>query len=151
MDNFRIDITSEGQEQLAAAMSLAFGRFRQAVGYAIREPVAAERYAFDDDDLQKKHGWMLKEKSSASPKRLVFYWSDYQNREDVVALPFKMDAAGAADFATRWLAELDYGKQPDHDGDNEKGWRLYCEGWGHVDGDSSAFVAVAPAWAMYGK
>lgn len=49
------------------------------------------------------------------------------------------------------IAHADYGRQPDHDGDNEKGWRLYNETWGMVGGDHSAFAAVEPAWAMYGK
>ena len=151
MDNFHIDITSEGQAALTTAMSLAFGQYRNAVAYAIREAVAGEAYKFDDDDLQKKHGWMLRQKTRAKPKRLIFFWSDYEKVADSVKLPFKLDAAGAADFASRWLAELDYGSEPDHDGDNGKGWRLYCESWGHVDDHSSAFIAVAPAWAMYGK
>ena len=57
----------------------------------------------------------------------------------------------AADFAVGWLEHADYGREPDHGGDNGKGWRLYCEDWGHVDHDHYAFAAVQPVWAMYGK
>jgi hypothetical protein len=151
MDNFHIDITSEGRSALATAMSLAFGKYHSAVAYAIREAVAGEKHKFEDDALQEKYGWMLGPKTQGKPKRLIFFWSDSETVSDRIALPFKLDATGAADFAIRWLGELDYGRQPDHDGDNEKGWRLYCEGWGHVDGHWGAFVAIAPAWAMYGK
>ena len=57
----------------------------------------------------------------------------------------------AADFAAGWLGHANYGNAPDHDGDNGKGWRLYCEGCGYVDNDHYAFAAVQPVWAMYGK
>jgi hypothetical protein len=82
-------------------------------------------------------------------KGLIFY--QYESSTRMIPLPFKLDAAGAADFATRWLAEQDYGREPDHDGDNGKGFRIYNEAWGHVDGEYQAFVAVKPVWAMYGK
>ncbi len=147
MDNFRVDITSEGD--LAPAMALAFSGHRHATGYAVREPVVGARWP-DDECAKHPHLWRSW-KTEPRPRRLVFYWSNSERRADIVALPFKLDAVGAADFARRWLAEEDFGNEPDHDGDNGKGWRIYNEGWGHVDGDWSAFVAVAPAWAMYGK
>lgn len=81
--------------------------------------------------------------------RLIFYWSN--TSKQATPLPFPMTLAQAADFANGWLEHADYGHEPDHDGDNGKGWRLYCESWGHVAGDHYAFVAVEPAWAMYGK
>lgn len=85
---------------------------------------------------------------SADKKKLVLYWGDSPR---ATKLPFPMSLDEAADFAAGWLKHADYGREPDHDGDNGKGWRLYCEGWGHVDGDHCAFAAVQPVWAMYGK
>jgi len=38
----------------------------------------------------------------------------------------------------------------DHDGENEAGWRVYCEDWGHVGG-YSAFCAVKPVYLWLGK
>ena len=119
MDNFHIDITSEGS--LEPAMRIAFGA-KSAVGYRV----------------------------VADTHMMVLYWS-LSGTKGVTSLPFKMDAKGAADFVSRWLAEQDYGPQPDHDGDNGKGWRLFNETWGHVGGEWQAFVAVRPCWAMYGK
>lgn len=118
MDNFHIDITSEGDAQLREALDIAFGSKRQAIGYQI------------------KGG------------KLVFFWTEHK---DATKLPFKMDAKRATDFAVAWLSEADYGEEPDHDGDNGKGWRVYNESWGHVNGLWQAFVAVEPVWAMYGK
>lgn len=120
MDNFHIDITSQGD--ITPAMKIAFEN---------RHTSGAVAYLVHPE------------------KGLIFFWSA---ADDAAAkLPFKLDAVGAADFATRWLAEQDYGRKPDHDGDNERGWRLYNESWGMVDGFTYAFVAVRPAWAMYGK
>lgn len=84
-------------------------------------------------------------------KGLVFFWYEDRSAPGYTALPFKMDHAGMADFAFRWLAEADYGREPDHDGDNERGWRLYTEGWGRIGSWDGSFVAVKPAWAMFGK
>lgn len=132
MDNFRIDIMSEGAIQ--PAMTLAFGQWHTsgATHYAVRSASPAE------------------DRRLARSQRMVLFWTK-PSAADAIPFPFKMDAVGAADFATRWLAQADYGHKPDHDGDNGRGWRLYNECWGHVDDDSAAFVAIAPAWAMYGK
>lgn len=81
-------------------------------------------------------------------KGLVFYWSDSLR---AIKLPFPMTLEQAAYFAAGWLDHADYGREPDHDGDNSKGWRLYTEDWGHVDGEWETFVAVQPKWAMHGK
>lgn len=134
MDNFRIDITCNNETALLKAFEIAFTQYKAATHYVVRGDPPTERA-----------DW------SGHPKgrRLIFMWSD--GVEDAVALPFKLDAVGACDFARRWLAEADYGKQPDHDGSNSKGWRVYNEAWGHVEDVRRAIVAVAPAWAMHGK
>jgi hypothetical protein len=80
---------------------------------------------------------------------LCFLWSLYEKRSGTVAFPFKCNAEAAADFARRWLAEADYGRQPDHDGDNEKGWHVYNDAWGQVAGMHGSIVAVKPDWQMY--
>lgn len=126
MDNFRIQITAHGDKTLKDAIALAFNadKTQLTTHYAVRE-------------------------SKEGPKHLVFFWTG--GGKDAVQMAFKLDAEGAADFARRWLAEAEYGEQPDHDGDNEKGWTVYNEAWGHVDGEWQAIIAVQPTWAMYGK
>ena len=39
----------------------------------------------------------------------------------------------------------------DHDGHNERGWRVYCEDWGHIGDDHYAICAIVPAYIWYGK
>lgn len=81
-------------------------------------------------------------------KKMVLYWSV---SERATKLPYPMTFEQAANFVLGWLAHADYGPEPDHDGDNGKGWRLYNEAWGQVDGEWQAFAAIEPCWAMYGK
>ena len=81
-------------------------------------------------------------------KGLILYWSE---SERATKLPFPMTLQQAADFASGWLEHADYGSEPDHDGDNGKGWRLYTESCGHVGGEWQALAAIQPMWAMYGK
>jgi hypothetical protein len=168
VDNFRFDMTHEGLAGLSSAIALVWNarglvmppnprpEYKKpgATHYAIRPAFDGERE--DTPEGSPKHFRPpFKYGREPKPLRLVFYDNRYKSSEpeggDQTALPFTLDAAGAADFAARWLAEADYGKQPDHDGDNGRGWRLYNESWGHVDGHFSAIIAVAPNWAMYGK
>lgn len=121
MDNFRVDITSEGKESLKTALGL----FRRKVtGYSIGEGSVAPR------------------------KRLVLYWGP---SEAATPLPVALSLEQAADLAVAWLEAADYGAKPQHEGSNGKGFRLYCEAWGQIDGDSFAFAALEPVWAIYGK
>src|SRR6266853_1628044 len=110
MDNFHIDITSEGD--LTKAMQIAFTHYNRAVAY----------------EVDKEKG-------------LIFFWSDNPDAmtAGVVKLPFKLDAIGAADFASHRLAKADYGTEPDHDGDNGHGWRVYNESWGRIEGRTYSF------------
>ncbi len=96
--------------------------------------------------------WWLQRAWNGAGLGLIFFWNtEHERHPELHDLPFGMDAIGAADFARLWLAEQNYGNEPDHDGDNGKGWRLYNEAWGRVGGHTYSFVAIKPAWAMYGK
>lgn len=122
MDNFLFDVTCRGEEPFNVAMQLAFGE------------ATATAYVVDPE------------------KGLIFLWSPPERKEpSVLPLPFRMDALSAAHFAGRWLAQTEFPRQPDHDGDNRKGWRVYNEAWGHVGSYHYAIIAVQPAWAMLGK
>lgn len=153
MDNFGLDVVAEGRASLLRALELAFahnGAGGPVSHYAVREPFEGEKYPEGTHPANMVGKWRYGQEPK--PRRLIFFWSKPESsQENVVALPFKLDAEGACDFAMRWLAEAEYGREPDHDGDNGKGWRAYVEGWGHVDGSHYAVVAISPAWACYGK
>ena len=143
MDNFQIDITAEGKSSLLRAMEIAFAHNapgKSAKSYRIMN-LASVPYAEIPKDLEGK-------------KAFVFRWTEKEPRkehDDISDFPFNLDAEGAADFAFRWLQEQDFGPQPDHDGHNNKGWRIYTGFWGHVMDERYAICAVIPWWACYGK
>lgn len=82
-------------------------------------------------------------------KGMILYWSKC---DGVIEFPYVMNEQGVIDFVFGWVEATPVGTgRPDHDGDNDKGFRVYCESWGHVGGYWQAFVAIEPIWAMYGK
>ena len=127
MDNARLDIINNGEETFRLAMQIAFAQYSKAKWYAVHP----------------KLGFILA-------------WHK-PDREELQAqpLPYEMSFEQATVFVWGWLksdaASKQRGGQPDHDGDNGAGWRVYNEAWGHVGGDHYSFVAIQPIWAMYGK
>mgnify|MGYP001008776684 CR=1 FL=1 len=122
MDNFQILVQSAGKEDFKLAMKIAFGSRKKAIGFRVTES-----------------------------KGLILYWSKTEKKE-FQALPYEMDCDQAIEFCWGWVqANKPKNAQPDHDGDNDKGFIVYNESWGHVDGDWQAFVAIDVIWAMYGK
>ena len=80
---------------------------------------------------------------------LTFYWHFVTG---ATAFPFKMDAEGAADFARRWLHELDhsdYGREPDLDGDCGRGFCITNA----PDNDTKFYsvVSIKPEWVEFHK
>ncbi|MDR9781847.1 hypothetical protein [Rhizobium redzepovicii] len=138
MDNFHIDITAEGKTSLQKAIEIAFAHNapgRKAESYSV---VTLAKTVVND----LPHG--LDGKTA-----LILRWSGAEKQLGAVNL--KLDVEGAVDFATRWLAEQNFGREPDHDGDNGRGWRVFVGAWGHVGGDHYAILGIVPSWAMYGK
>lgn len=87
----------------------------------------------------------------STPKKLTFAWHTSAG-EGFAPFVTPINAEQAIEIVKSWSAEVaDYGVQPDHDGENDKSWRIFCEGWGHVDHNHYAFAAVEPYWAQYGK
>ncbi len=122
MDNFEISIQSTGKADFALAMQIAFGQHKTAVGFRVTEE-----------------------------KGLILYWSKSE-KKDFSLFPYSMNHSQATEYCWGWVeATKPKGGQPDHDGDNDKGFIVYNESWGHVDGDWQAFVAIGVIWAMYGK
>lgn len=117
MDNFKLDVTSEGDETLKTVLAL------------FRKKMAGYR-------------------EDTTGNRLILYWVA---SEKSVKLPFQMELDQAASFVSGWLKQADYGTEPDLDGDVGRGWRIYCESWGHVGGEWQAYAAIEPVWALYGK
>lgn len=79
----------------------------------------------------------------------VLYWS---HAEGIHQFPVPLkNVETLVGFVRDWLELQDYGAQPDHDGSNSKGFTVYNESWGHVNGQWQAFVAIKPEWMIHGK
>jgi hypothetical protein len=130
MDNFQVDVTYEGRAAFDKLLAIVMRH--KAVAYAVHPSLG-----------------------------MVLFWhNDPANPQIVragpatvpaVPLPYPMDAAATSAFVWGWLETVPRGREPDHDGSNGKGWRVYNEAWGHVGDNHYAIIAVQPAWAMYGK
>lgn len=92
----------------------------------------------------KVKGWRVDKEGA----RLVLYWAESPKAQ---TLPAPLDGDAIVTFVKAWLDAVSYGAQPDHDGDNSKGARVYNEAWGHIDREWQAFVAIEPVWLMHGK
>lgn len=107
-------------------------------------------------DLEKgrKGAWEAsKEPSGPRGDRLAFFWSTPKGEINDAAHPFivKPSNLTLALMIDAWLTETEFPQQPDHDGSNSRGWRIYNETWGHVEGSFYGCFAVEPRWQMHGK
>lgn len=125
MDNFTIDVTWEGEKTFRTILELVMKQ----------KSAKVTHYAVAPD-----YG-------------MILFWTEPgRGAKDIAQkMPYAMDTAAAIDFVWNWLKTADYGDQPDHDGSNGRGWRIFNEAWGHVKDEWAAICAIQPAWAMYGK
>lgn len=81
---------------------------------------------------------------------IVFF--KYADIEGATPFPVPLGYERCAEIAWDWLQSVTYPDEPDHDGDNAKGWRCFTEAWGQIETYGYAsFLAVTPEWLMFGK
>lgn len=141
MDNFKLDVVSEGKDTFKFAMSIAMAHHRSASHYAVIEHKA---------DVNE---W---NKNAKKRKTLVLFWTNDDGfKPTPSAFPCEMKGNALVEFVWHWLEDAwekrIHGDEPDHDGSNGNGWRIFNEDWGHVANSHYAFVGIQPVWAMYGK
>ena len=130
MDNRVFNVNGEGEVMLTATLKLLFTQCNA--------------------EYTKAHGWAF------TPKHgfIVYQYPGVGNR-----FPTPLTAEQLAPIVWAWLngdeaktVECDgWDADCDHDGDNGPGWRVFCEDWGHVNGDYNAVCAIKPAYMWYGK
>jgi hypothetical protein len=153
MDNARLDITDEGIDSLKRALAIAFSHHSTATHWAVIDNTLVLFWVKPPERCTRE--WKEREFVKELPAGRTQY-IDRSQSYDIKAESFvvPIDAERAAANVHDWLTlkgGANYGEQPDHDGDNGKGWRVFNESWGHVFGMYQAICAVQPAWAMYGK
>lgn len=136
MDNFSIDITADKADTLKEVMQIVF-----------RQNAPGEKAShWVEMTVPAESEWL-----GVSPNRKAFVLLWHEEGVGCHPFPSKLDAAGAYEAVRRWLSEAEYGDKPDQDGSNKKGFRAYCDFWGHFESLRYAIVGIVPAWAMYGK
>ncbi len=156
MDNRHIDITAEGDEALALALRLVWPNAPggKATHYKVAFLKETTRYygtptSSHVTESVQHPAPAPNERSEDEPVfTLILLWHE---ERDAVPLPYPLELDEAASFVKGWLKRAPFPAEPDHDGSNGKGWRVFNEAWGHVAGHHYAFAAIQPAWAMYGK
>lgn len=130
MDNFRFHVTSQGDDNFVTTFQLAIdlAGFSKVTHYGL-DPGRGLALFWDEP------------KDGRLPKSAV-----------VQPLPYQMDKGALVAFVAGWLRAADYGREPDHDGSNGKGWTIYTDdSWGLVWGSPYGIIAIKPTWALYGK
>ncbi len=70
--------------------------------------------------------------------------------DTLTALAYPHDSEAVYEFVRRWLQHADPGPEPDTDGSNSKGWKIFTAP--HAQGSGCyASLAVQPCWITYGK
>lgn len=108
------------------------------------------KIAFRGASGRKVTHWFIEERERPLRARLLLAWHENAGSE-FNKLFTPLDHEQAEGFIKAWLESIDYGVEPDHDGNNGKGWRVYNESWAHVDTNHYVFAAIEPHWNMYGK
>ena len=127
-DNRIFNVNGEGDEMLLDTLKLIFKQ---------------------EGDNTTAKGWRKSLKHG-----LILY--AYENG-DINLFPNPLTAEEVFPIVKKYLksgedVELDdWDKDADHDGSNGQGWRVYCEDWGHIGSDHSAFAAIKPVYIWYGK
>ena len=112
--------------------------------------------AFDQDYGHTAKGYTIHPKYG-----MILHWTDEKN-DAYKPFPTPLSAKEVTPLVIAWLKQEFEAKVPtveltgwdideDHDGHNSRGWRVYCEAWGHVGDMWSAIVAVTPAYMWHGK
>jgi len=133
MDNVVFNVNGSGEKFLAKVLALAF------------------------EQNFTPEGWK-KDKN----KGIVLFWSLHEEGGKEV-LPFRLSPTPeklAKDiiqiFRTEdWVKEIplkDWDADIDQDGHNSKGWRVFTERWGHIEGNGwASFLCITPAYLWHGK
>ncbi len=169
-DNFGVTVISKGREHLEAAVRLAFANCPggKATHYrnGIPERQCTDCYGRGEEsrlppNFKRGDPMVVIQCRNCTTGRLsaesamILYWHEpekWTEWPDACSLPFPLSAEATIPFLWNYLQTADYPPEPDHDGDNGKGFLLTTgNGWGHVEGSHYSIFMVKPEWQMYGK
>ena len=144
-DNFHFDLTGIPLDKCLEVATL----HHKAIGYREQIRTRGENWGVQVPPI-KVEG-IGATKFRPIDVRLILFWSDQSINDPINRFPAVMGPAELEPIIKAWLAERQYPPEPDHDGSNHKGWRVYNEQWGKVNDEWQAFAAIEPVWLEYGK
>ena len=147
MDNRSIDVISQWSEGIALALRLIWDNAPGGKATHFRIARLSEKAQYRGDPTSHHFTQWSVDEQYGTPTFILCWSADH----DTLPLPYPMALDEATALITGWLSNAEYGSEPDHDGDNDKGWRMFTDCWGHVAGMHYAIIGVQPVWAMYGK
>ena len=85
--------------------------------------------------------------------RLILFWCVSRETPDASRFPAPLKPEMLVPIVEQWLDSVDYGREPDHDGDNHRGFYLTNgDKWCHITGQGHyACLDIRPQWMMFGK
>jgi hypothetical protein len=147
MDNFNLDVTARDRETLIDALNIVFSHHSVCVGYTVQDdPEGGQRMILLWNNP-------VVAKSYEATAFFPFPVRAKPGRDDVGRdlSKFQSRVPWLAELIEGWLAVTEYGKEPSHDGDNVKGFRLFTDRLGEVAGHRYAMCIIEPEWAWLGK
>ena len=141
MDNKIFDVNGRSKEQLEMTLKLAL----------------TDEYG----KQSKAKGWMF-----APKKGFVLLWHVDTKKPEEKLFPEPLSYDMLSHIIWDWLKTDEalsvplgeWEEDADHDGSNDKGFRVYTDSWGHVNTDGGDYtinhysiVAIKPVYCWYGK
>lgn len=107
-------------------------------------------------------GWRIDNSTDGhgnhAPRLIMYnYWDkemvnlDPSDPKNVYPLPVPSTSSQMSRLVKNWLDQVDYGPEPRTDGPINKGFRIYNEDQGKVDGSWAGIAAVEPVWLFQRK
>ena len=150
-DNFAVHILSSGKENLDTIAKLIIRNRCSSAEYYVSDHLngivlfwhkPGGKLKFSIPRLEKPH-------ELCTDRR-----DDSRDTIDshVMRLPFLLNQSNVTDFLWCVLQDFTYPQEPDHDGDNEKGFIITTGNeWGQIKDEDYCILQMAPAWIMLGK
>lgn len=141
-DHFNVEVCSNVQCHLDAALTMAFAEGHAATHYTVVS-LTDGRVGFNS--------------INKAPSLVLCRPYDIKKGEcgDLIPLPFKVDASNAGSFAWEWLKGAERGKSPGVDGTNRPdAFTVYAGGmyrYKDLTWQQGPIAIITPGWSVYSK
>ena len=140
-----LSFTSDNFDHISVALSLIW---REVAGDEAKYYQIA---ALTPDEVKTSNERGYRDDTTVTTMVLSWASNESLKKQGHHQLPVPLDSESSADLLKAWLKKADYPKPPNIDGDVVKGYRIFTDWSAHFSNNPYAFVAIQPAWILYGK